>query len=116
MKVKNLCIGDTYVVTHPCTLQDYWLKKAHYQTKKSNILYLYTEFYNTQLRRCYIDVIDGEIYSYGFPVEADIGQGFIMARSLDFNAVSDMLYQLGYTKPTISKRKLKKLLRKSKKK
>lgn len=111
MKVKNLCIADTYVVTHPYNTYDFVHNRIHYQPRKSNVLYLYDALNNIKLCRCYKDAIDGELYSYGFSLEADIGQGFIMPKTLDFSAVSDMLASCGYIKPTISKRKLKRLLR-----
>lgn len=111
MKVKNLCIADTYVVTHPYDAYDFCHNRIHYQPRKSNVLYFYDEFYDIKLGRCYKDAVDGEIYSYDFPIEAEIGQGFIKPKTLDFEFVSNLLSSLGYTKPTISKRKLKKLLR-----
>lgn len=113
MKVKNLCLGDTYVVTHPCTLLDYMRGEVNCQQINSSVLYLYAEFYDAKLGRCYKDVLDGKIYSYGFPLEAEIGTGFIKFETLDFNAVSDMLASHGYTKTDISKRKLKKILKQS---
>lgn len=111
MKVKNLCLGDTYVVTHPCTLKDYCLEKANYQKRNSVIVYPYGNYHDGKFGTYFQNVIDGEIYSYGFPIEAEMGTEFIKLKTLDFNAVSDMLATSGYTKKSISKRKLRKILK-----